>query len=103
MNVKNIVMEDMVLQANKGLDMTEGSEYHTQKRSSYPRKINPVMNIHNSKNITLNKIGYSNADLLLNVTGEKSTGIAVTSTDVKKAKKSFEVNYGAKETAVKMN
>jgi len=40
---------------------------------------------------------------LLNVTGEKSSGIAVTSTDVKKAKKSFEVNYGAKETAVKMN
>jgi len=26
MNVKNIVMEDMVIQANKGLDMTEGSD-----------------------------------------------------------------------------
>jgi len=103
MNVKNIVMEDMVLQASKGLDMTEGSEITLKNVVLVTREINPVMNIHNSKNITLNKIGYSNADLLLNVTGEKSTGIAVTSTDVKKAKKSFEVNYGAKETAVKMN
>ena len=103
MNVKNIVMQDMVLQANKGLDMTEGSDITLKNVILVTRDINPVMNIHNSKNITLNKIGYSNADLLLNVTGEKSTGIAVTSTDVKKAKKSFEVNYGAKETAVKMN
>lgn len=103
MNVKNVVMEDMVLQANKGLDMTEGSDITLKNVVLVTRNINPVMNIHNSKNITLNKIGYSNADLLLNVTGEKSTGIAVTSTDVKKAKKSFEVNYGAKETAVKMN
>jgi hypothetical protein len=61
------------------------------------------MNIHNSKNISLNRISYANADLLLNVTGEKSSGIAVTSTDVKKAKKGFEVNYGAKETSVKIN
>jgi polygalacturonase len=103
MNVKNVVMEDMVLQATKGLDMTEGSDITLKNVVLITRDINPVMNIHNSKNITLNKIGYSNADLLLNVTGEKSSGIAVTSTDVKKAKKSFEVNYGAKETAVKMN
>jgi len=103
MNVKNIVMEDMVLQANKGLDMTEGSDITLKNVVLITRDINPVMNIHNSKNIALNKIGYSNADLLLNVTGEKSSGIDVTSTDVKKAKKSFEVNYGAKETAVKMN
>jgi len=103
MNVKNIVMEDMVLQANKGLDMTEGSDITLKNVMLVTRDINPVMNIHNSKNITLNKIGYSNADLLLNVTGEKSSGIAITSTDVKKAKKTVEVNYGAKETAVKMN
>ena len=60
------------------------------------------MNIHNSKNITLNKISYANADLLLNVSGEKSSGIAVTSTDVSKAKKSVEVSYGAKQNAVKL-
>jgi len=103
MNVKNIVMEDMVLQANKGLDMTEGSDITLKNVNLVTKDINPVMNIHNSKNISLNRISYANADLLLNVTGEKSSGIAVTSTDVKKAKKGFEVNYGAKETSVKVN
>lgn len=103
MNVKNIVMEDMVIQARKGLDMTEGSDITLRNVNLVTKDINPVMNIHNSKNITLNKISYLDADLLLNVTGEKSSGIAVTSTDVKKAKKTVELNYGAKETAVKLN
>jgi len=103
MNVKNIVMEDMVIQARQGLDMTEGTDITLRNVNLVTKDINPVMNIHNSKNITLNKISYLNADLLLNVTGEKSSGIAVTSTDVKKAKKTVELNYGAKETAVKLN
>jgi hypothetical protein len=103
MNVKNIVMEDMILQANKGLDMTEGSDISLKNVRLITKEIDPVMNIHNSKNITLNKIGYSNADLLLNVSGEKSNGISVTATDVNKAKKGLELSYGAKEGAVKLN
>jgi hypothetical protein len=39
---------------------------------------------------------------LLNVNGEKSIGIVVVNTDRSKAKKAVEVNYGAKEDAVKM-
>jgi len=103
MNVRNIVMENMTIQANKGLDMTEGSDITLRNVNLITKDVNPVMNIHNSMNITLNKIGYANADLLLNVTGEKSRGIAVTSTDVSKAKKGLEVSYGAKESAVKMS
>jgi polygalacturonase len=102
MNVKNIVMENMTIQAKKGLDMTEGSDITLKNVNLITKDINPVMNIHNSKNITLNKISYPNADLLLNVTGEKSSGITVTSTDVSKAKKGLEVSYGATESAVKM-
>jgi len=103
MNVKNIVMENMTIQANKGLDMTEGSDISLKNVNLITKDVNPVMNINNSKNITLNRISYPNADLLLNVTGERSSGIALTATDVSKAKKSLEVNYGAKESAVKMN
>jgi polygalacturonase len=103
MSVKNVVMENMIIQSNKGLDMTEGSDIVLKNVSLITKDVNPVMNIHNSRNIVLNKISYVNADLLLNVTGEKSSGIAVTSTDVSKAKKGVEVNYGAKESAVKMN
>ena len=100
MNIKNVVLKDMVLQADKGLDMTEGTGITLQNVQLITKDINPVMNIHNSQNITLNKIGYSSADLLLNVTGEKSKDIKVIATDMKSPKKGVVFGYGAKETAV---
>ncbi len=102
MNIKNIVLKDMVLQADKGLDMTEGTGIILQNVQLITKELNPVMNIHNSQNIVLNKVGYVTADVLLNVTGEKSKDIVLTATDVKKAKKAIAFGYGAKEDAVKM-
>ncbi len=104
MNVKNIVMQDMVLQAKHGLDMTEGTGITLRNVQILTKETNPVLNIHNSKNITLDKIRYgSNASLLLNVSGDKTQGIKVNSTDVTKAKKGIEFTYGATEAAVKVN
>jgi hypothetical protein len=63
---------------------------------------NPVMNIHNNKNIVLDKIGYKDgAGLLLNVSGEKSEKINLKNTDTLKAKKKIEFNYGANGNALK--
>ena len=100
MNVKNIVMENLVIQANKGLDMTEGSDITLRNVQLITSQTNPVMTIHNSRNIVLNKIGYPKADLLLQVSGEKSNGISINATSQSGATKTYEVNYGAKESAV---
>ncbi|HUC81455.1 MAG TPA: glycoside hydrolase family 28 protein [Flavisolibacter sp.] len=102
MNIKNIVMEDMVLQAQEGLDMTEGTGIALKNVQLITENKNPVMNIHNSQGISLTNVKYNDADVLLNVTGEKSKGIVLNSTDVKKAKKGVEFGYGATEEAVKM-
>ena len=102
MNIKNIVMEDMVLQAQEGLDMTEGTGIALKNVQLITENKNPVMNIHNSQGIALTNVKYNDADVLLNVTGEKSKGIVLNSTDVKKAKKGVEFGYGATEEAVKM-
>ncbi len=102
MNVQNIYLENMTLQAKHGLDMTEGSGISLKNIALYTTDVNPVMNIHNSKNITLDKIIYNNAELLLNVTGEKSTGIILSNTDASKTKKVHEVNFGATGTSVKV-
>lgn len=102
MNVKNILLKDMVLQADKGLDMTEGTGITLQNVMLIAKNSDPLMNIHNSQNIVLNNLKYNNADVLLNVTGEKSKGIVLNGVDTKKAKKGVEVNYGATEAAVKM-
>jgi copper homeostasis protein CutC len=102
MNVKNIVMENMVLQAKRGLDMTEGSGIVLKNIEFITKEINPVLNIHNSREIILSQIRYRDADLLLNVTGDKTHSILVNGTDVKKAKKGVEVSFGARENAVKV-
>ena len=104
MNIKNIFLQDMVLQSNEGLDMTEASHFNIQNVTLITKNTNPVMNINNSSNIMLSNINYNNdADVLLNVTGEKSEAIVLSNTDAKKAKKNVELNYGAKEGAVKIN
>ena len=98
MNVKEIVLEDMVLQAAEGLDMTEGSNISLKNIQLITKNTNPVMNIHNSKDIVLNKIGYKNgAELLLNVTGEKTRGLVLKETDTSKAKKKVAFGYGAEQ------
>jgi hypothetical protein len=103
MNVKGIVMENMVLQADEGLDMTEGSGIILRNVNLVTKQTNPVLNIHNSKDITLDRITYnSGAELLLNVSGEKSSGIILNGTDVNKAKKRTEFTFGAKENALRM-
>ncbi len=102
MSVKNIVLKDMVLQADEGLDMTEGSGITLKNIQLITKSTNPVMNIHNSRDITLDKIGYNDAEVLLNVIGDKSSGIAINGTDVKNAKKGVEFGFGAKEEAVKI-
>lgn len=101
MSVKNIVLENMVLQANDGLDMTEGSGIALKNIQLITKNTNPVMNIHNSKDIVLNKIGFkSGAELLLNVTGEKTSGVVLKDTDASKAKKKVEFGFGAGEGSV---
>jgi polygalacturonase len=96
MNVKNIIMENLVLQAKHGLDMTEGSGITLKNVQLYTKETNPVMNIHNSKDIVLDNVKYnSNAELLLNISGEKSKNVKVINTDMKKANKGIEYSYGA--------
>jgi polygalacturonase len=96
MNVKQVVLENMVLQANEGLDMTEADNITLRNVQIVTSNTNPVMNIHNSRNITLSNIGYANnAELLLQVTGEKTKSIQLNKTDLSKAKQKTRFDYGA--------
>lgn len=98
MNVQNIFMKDMVLQAKEGLDCTEGDNIQLKNVKLITDNTNPILNIHNSKNIMLDKIGYKDvAELLLNISGEKSEKISLKNTDASKAIKKVTFEYGAKE------
>ena len=102
MNVKNIFLKNMVMRAKEGLDMTEGTGITLQNIQLITNQTNPVMNVHNSKDITLNEIRYKdNSEVLLNVSGEKSSGISLQKTDASKAKKGIEFSYGANTGSLK--
>ena len=103
MNVRDIFLENMVLQATDGLDCTEAIGLHLKNIKLITDNTNPVMNIHNSKDITLDKIDYKNgSQLLLNISGEKSANINLINTDASKAKNKVEFTYGATEKALGM-
>ncbi|HEY0732695.1 MAG TPA: glycoside hydrolase family 28 protein, partial [Chitinophagaceae bacterium] len=104
MNVKNIVMQNMTIQSKVGLDMTEGTNIVLRNVNLITSETDPVMNIHNSRNIVLENVGYKDgAELLLNISGSKSKSIQMPGTDTKKAKKAIEYSYGASDAAISKN
>lgn len=104
MNVKNIVMQNMTIQAKIGLDMTEGTNIVLRNVKLVTDETDPVMNIHNSQNIVLENVDYKDgAELLLNLSGSKSKSIKMPGTNTKKAKKAIEFSYGASDAALSKN
>ncbi|HYM94773.1 MAG TPA: glycoside hydrolase family 28 protein [Chitinophagaceae bacterium] len=101
MNIKDIYLDNMTLQAKEGLDCTEATGLHLKNIRLITDNASPVMYLYNSKNITLDKIDYKNgAELLLNISGDKSAGIRLINTDDTKAKKKIEFSFGATEKAI---
>jgi polygalacturonase len=96
MNVKNIVMEDMVLQAKSGLDCTEATGITIRNTKFITAETNPVLQVHNSKKITLDKIQYNQgAETILAIYGDKTQEIKLLNTDASNAKQKVAFNFGA--------
>jgi polygalacturonase len=95
MHIRNIALKNMVLQARKGLDVQEASSIVLENVQLLTQDTDPVMNVHNSDNILLDKIGYNKAQLLLNVTGGKSKNIVLKGTDKTQAATVLKTGYGA--------
>jgi polygalacturonase len=103
MNVQNVYLKDMVLQAKEGIDFTEASGIHLNNIKLITKNTNPVATIHNSQDITLDNISYpDNTKLLFDIQGEKAKNIVVSKTDVSKAQKKTEFNFGANDKALQI-
>ena len=101
MNIKDIFLENLTLKSTEGLNCTEATGLHLKNVKLITQNTNPVMNIHNSKDITLDKIDYKNgSQLLLTISGEKSANINLINTDASKAKYKVEFTYGATEKSL---
>lgn len=102
MNVKNVVMENMVLQAKKGIQLEESSSISFKNVQLVVSESNPLVNILNSNNISFDKLNYNSADLLFNLRGDRTGNVKVINTKTDPAKEKVSVNAGAKETMIEI-
>jgi len=101
MHVKDIVLEKMVIQAKKGIDVQEASGITFKNIKIISAETNPVIDIVQSDKLVFDNITYKDgAELLFRVSGERSGGISIKNTDAAKAKEKINYELGANEKSV---
>ncbi|WP_400192987.1 glycoside hydrolase family 28 protein [Hymenobacter sp. B81] len=91
MAIKDISIENAVLQSDKGLVCIEAENIRLKNVTLLAKHTMPVMEVQNSKNISLDGIKYTpGAELLMRVTGDRAKDVKLTNTDTKQAKKAVE-------------
>ncbi|MBD2724503.1 glycosyl hydrolase family 28 protein [Hymenobacter armeniacus] len=102
MSIKDISIENAVLESKKGLVCQEAENIRLKNVSLLSTDTAPVMEVQNSRNLALDGIRYANgAELLLRVTGDRSKDIRLTNTNTKLAKKDVQLgDKVAKKTVI---
>ena len=96
MSIKNISLNNITIQADKGIDCSEAEGITFNNVKLVTKETTPMIDVLNSKNITLNKISYNpDAALLVRLGGDRSSNIVVTNTDTSKAKEKLVTEFGA--------
>ena len=92
MSIKDISLENVVIESQKGMLCQEAENIRLKNVTLITKETRPVLEVQNSKNISLDGIKYaSGADLLLRVSGDRSQDIRLTNTNTKLAKKGLEL------------
>lgn len=101
MHVKDILLQDMVLQADKGFDIQEATGITFRNISVISKETNPVIDIVQSDKLVFENINYRNgSQLLFRINGERSNNISIHKTDASKAKEKIIYELGASEKSV---
>ncbi len=94
MNITNINMQNMVMQATTGIDCIEATGIVFKNVQLVTKETTPVINVINSSAITFDSVRYNdNANTLLQLSGKKCNDIKLLHTDTTKVK--TPVQYGA--------
>jgi len=102
MSIKDISLENAVLQSDKGLVCIEADNIRLKNVTFLTTNTDPVMEVHNSRNITLDGIRYApGAAVLLRVSGaEKAKNVRLLGTDASQAKVGVEYGQNVKKNVV---
>jgi polygalacturonase len=101
MHVKDIVLENMVLQSKKGIDIQEASNITFRNIKIISDDTKPVVDIVHSDNLVFDKITYKDgSELLFRISGDRSQAINIKNTDASKAKEKISYELGASEKSI---
>lgn len=101
MHVKDIVLENMVIQAHKGLDIQEATGITFRNIKVLTNETNPVVDVLNSDKLVFDNISYTdNTELLFRISGPRNNAIHVKNTDLNKPKERISYELGATNNAV---
>jgi polygalacturonase len=96
MHVKDIVLENMVLRAKKGIDIQEASGISFKNINVISAETNPVIDIVQSENLLFDNIRYADVvELLFRISGDRCKDIKVKNTDLNKPKERVSYELGA--------
>ncbi len=103
-HIENIRFNNIKIHAKQGIDIQEASSLFFNNVTVYSEETNPVVDITNSDKINFNHLEYTNqAENLFRVSGERNAGINISNTDTSKSKEKLKLEFGALESAVKIN
>ena len=101
MHVKNVLIENAVLQADEGIDIQEASDITFNNITMIPKNTNPVAYVLNSDNITIDNLKYKDGtEVLAQVQGDRTKEVSILNTDVTKAKQKLVSDFGATDAVV---
>lgn len=101
MSIKDIHLENMVLKTQKGADLIEAENISLKNVYLFTKDTNPLINVENSKNITIDNLKYpEGTEQLFSINGDRTKDIRLINTDTSKAKSKSVFNYGADRKAL---
>ena len=101
MHIKNIWIENAVLQANEGIDIQEANNINLKNITMISRNTNPVAYVLNSDSITMDGLKFKDsADVLAMVQGDRTKNISIINTDAAKAKQKLIAGFGSADAVV---
>jgi polygalacturonase len=104
MSIKDIYLENMVLKADKGAELTAAQNISLKNIRLVCTATDPVIYVENSNDLHFDHIGYNaGAALLFSINGDKSGQIRLTGTDTSKATQKAAFHYGAVQNAMETN
>jgi polygalacturonase len=101
MHVKDIVLENMVLQANRGMDIQEATGIRFRNITMISKQTDPVIDITQCDNLMFDNIKYKDgSQVLFRINGDRSANINLENTDVSKAVKKALFELGASDKSL---